>query len=95
MACNHYLTAREAATTLGISPATLYAYVSRGLIRSEADGKSRRRRYHLEDVQVLKERQEQRKNPQKVAEGALHWGAAGDGVGHHPDCRRPFLLPWL
>jgi citrate synthase len=75
MACNHYLTAREAAATLGISPATLYAYVSRGLIRSEADGKSRRRRYHLEDVQVLKERQEQRKNPQKVAEGALHWGA--------------------
>ena len=30
-----YLSAREAAAELAISPATLYAYVSRGLIRSE------------------------------------------------------------
>jgi citrate synthase len=29
-----YLSAREAAAELAISPATLYAYVSRGLIRS-------------------------------------------------------------
>ena len=30
-----YLSAREAAAELAVSPATLYAYVSRGLIRSE------------------------------------------------------------
>ena len=30
-----YLSAREASAELAISPATLYAYVSRGLIRSE------------------------------------------------------------
>ena len=29
-----YLSAREASAELAISPATLYAYVSRGLIRS-------------------------------------------------------------
>lgn len=37
------LTAREAAEMLGVKPATLYAYVSRGLVRRErgADGQSR------------------------------------------------------
>lgn len=55
--------------------ATLYAYVSRGLIRSEvAERGGRSRRYRVEDVQKLKERKEQRRDPGKVAEGALHWG---------------------
>src|SRR5574341_339203 len=71
-----YLTAQEAAGELGITLPTLYAYVSRGLIRSEATGSSKRaRRYRAEDVQKLKERQEQRRNPAKVVENALHWGA--------------------
>jgi citrate synthase len=51
-----YLSAREAATELAISPATLYAYVSRGLIRSEPTQDSRRNRYRAEDVRDLKER---------------------------------------
>jgi citrate synthase len=71
-----YLSAREAAGELGISLPTLYAYVSRGLIRSEAtDDKKRTRRYRAEDVRRLKERAEQRRDPSKVAEGALYWGA--------------------
>jgi citrate synthase len=70
-----YLSAPEAARALGVSRATLYAYVSRGLIRSEAVGKRRSRQYHLEDVQALQARKEQRQDPQKVAERALHWGA--------------------
>jgi citrate synthase len=71
-----YLTAAEAAQELGISLPSLYAYVSRGLIRSEATGASKRsRRYRAEDVQKLKERQDQRRNPTKVVETALHWGA--------------------
>ena len=37
-----YLAAREAAEELGVSLATLYAYVSRGMIRSEAAGGRRR-----------------------------------------------------
>ncbi|HJY84782.1 MAG TPA: citrate/2-methylcitrate synthase [Candidatus Binatia bacterium] len=75
MAKDHYLTAREVTVELGVSASTLYAYVSRGLIRSEpTDGKKRVRRYHREDVQRLKERKELRRNPAKLAEQALHWG---------------------
>ena len=51
-----YLSAREAAAELAISPATLYAYVSRGLIRSEPTQDSRSHRYRAEDVRGLKER---------------------------------------
>src|SRR5260221_1621592 len=48
--------AREAPAELAIPPATLYAYVSRGLIRSERSSDSRSRRYRAEDVRGLKER---------------------------------------
>ena len=51
-----YLNAREAAAELAISPATLYAYVSRGLVRSEPGQTSRSRRYRAEDVRALKNR---------------------------------------
>lgn len=52
-----YLSAGEAAAELSISPATLYAYVSRGLVRSEpaAEG-TRARRYRADDVRSLKNR---------------------------------------
>jgi citrate synthase len=68
-----YLGAHRAAEELGISLATLYAYVSRGMIRSEAAG-GRRRRYRAEDVRRLKERKERRRDPDRVVEDALHWG---------------------
>jgi citrate synthase len=51
-----YLSARDAATELAVSPATLYAYVSRGLIRSEPGENPRSRRYRAEDVRGLKSR---------------------------------------
>src|SRR4029079_1196758 len=51
-----YLSARDAATELAASPATLYAYVSRGLIRSEPGENPRSRRYRAEDVRGLKSR---------------------------------------
>jgi len=51
-----YLSAREASAELSISPATLYAYVSRGLIRSEPSPDSRSHRYRAEDIRGLKER---------------------------------------
>jgi citrate synthase len=51
-----YLSAREAAAELAISPATLYAYVSRGMIRSEPSSDSRSHRYRAEDIRNLKER---------------------------------------
>ena len=71
-----FLTAQEAAAELGVKLPTLYSYVSRGLIRSEASGNiTRERRYYAEDVQHLKERQEQRRDPSNAIAGALHWGA--------------------
>ncbi len=51
-----YLSARQAAAELSISPATLYAYVSRGLVRSEPGENPRSRRYRAEDVRSLKNR---------------------------------------
>ena len=71
-----YLSAQEAANALGVKTATLYAYVSRGLIRSEQVGGSiRNRRYHAEDVQRQKQKQEQRRNPASAATHALQWGS--------------------
>ena len=70
-----YLSAGRAAEELGVSVATLYAYVSRGMVRSEAvEGKKRNRRYRAEDVRRLKQRKERRRDPDGVVEGALHWG---------------------
>ncbi|HWW61523.1 MAG TPA: citrate synthase family protein [Thermoanaerobaculia bacterium] len=70
-----FLGATEAAKRLGVSRATLYAYVSRGFIRSEAaSGKSRERRYSREDVERLRRRTEERKDPEKAAQHALRWG---------------------
>ncbi|MDB5096466.1 MAG: Citrate synthase [Cyanobacteria bacterium RYN_339] len=68
------LGAKEAAEALGVSLATLYAYVSRGLIRSEA-GAARERRYAAADVEALLARKEQRREPGQVARRALNWGA--------------------
>jgi citrate synthase len=70
-----YLTAQEAAAELGITAATLYAYVSRGLIHSESTGSDpRARRYRAEDVERLKARKESRQRPEAAAESALHLG---------------------
>ncbi|MGA1199431.1 MAG: citrate synthase, partial [Candidatus Latescibacterota bacterium] len=73
---SRYLTAKEAADALDISLSTLYAYVSRGLIRSEAGvGSKRDRLYYAEDVKQLQNRKEARRNPERVAEKALRAGA--------------------
>ena len=48
-----FLTAAEACARLGIKPATLYAYVSRGLLPSFREGIRRRRLYRRQDVEQL------------------------------------------
>jgi citrate synthase len=48
-----YLTGSEASRLLGVKPATLYAYVSRGLLRSYRQGMKRRRLYRRADVEAL------------------------------------------
>ncbi|MEO6259948.1 MAG: helix-turn-helix domain-containing protein, partial [Thermoanaerobaculia bacterium] len=50
-----WLTSSEAASRLGVHRATLYAYVSRGLIRSaHAPDDPRARRYAAEDVERMR-----------------------------------------
>src|SRR6476620_8975214 len=75
MANTQFPTATEAAQSLGVTRATLYAYTSRGQLRSEAvAGNSRERRYHREDVERLKDRKAARRDPSKAAAKGLRWG---------------------
>jgi citrate synthase len=70
-----YLTGGEAARFLGVKRETLYAYASRGLLRSEpAGGAGRARRYLREDLERLKARHDARSGHAAVAAGALRWG---------------------
>ena len=48
-----YLTVEEAAGLLEIKPATLYAYVSRGVLKSYRQGIKRQRLYRRADVEAL------------------------------------------
>ena len=73
---DRFMTACEAALALGVSPATLYSYVSRGMLHSEpVAGKPRLRRYAKEDVLRLIDRKESRRNPARAAVKGLHWGS--------------------
>lgn len=48
-----YLTGPEAARLLGVKAATLYAYVSRGLVRSYRQGIKKRRLYRRAELQAM------------------------------------------
>jgi citrate synthase len=48
-----YLTAGEACALLDVKPATLYAYVSRGLVRSYKQGIRRQRLYRRSELEDL------------------------------------------
>jgi citrate synthase len=64
------LAATEAAELLGVKLPTLYAYVSRGLLRSLPGQHGRARRYLRSDVVALRDRS----RGTRAAEGALRWG---------------------
>jgi len=67
--------ADEASSRLGISRASLYAYVSRGLIRSfSSPHDPRQRLYAVEDVETLVERKARFRRPTVAAATALDWG---------------------
>ena len=71
-----YLTAKQAAGALDVTLATLYAYTSRGQLRSEpVPDRPRERRYFREDIEWLRERKETRRDPAKAAARGLHWGS--------------------
>ncbi len=66
------LGAREAAALLGVKLPTLYAYVSRGLLRSRAGEGGRARVYARSEVEALRERAHGTRGAE--AAGALRWG---------------------
>jgi citrate synthase len=70
-----WLDAAASAALLGVRRPTLYAYVSRGYVRSQpaSDG-SRARRYAREDLERLRRRADERRDPGKAAAQALQWG---------------------
>lgn len=70
-----WIPAADAATLLGVSRTTLYAYVSRGFVRSQASTSSTRERvYARDDLERLRRRSEERRAPDKAAARALQWG---------------------
>jgi citrate synthase len=71
---NEWLSSREAARRLGVSAATLYAYVSRGLLRSEAVDGRRERRYRADDIVRLKRRRDVGRKAESIANHALDFG---------------------
>lgn len=71
---SEWLTAARACALLDVKRATLYAYVSRGLVRSRAVAGSRTRLYHRDDLSALKVRHDARAGHAPVAASALRWG---------------------
>jgi citrate synthase len=69
-----WLDARRAAAYLGVQTRTLYAYVSRGLVRSMAGEHGRPRLYAQADLDRLRARSQARAGHGAVAAGALRWG---------------------
>lgn len=70
-----FVSADAAAASLGVSRATLYAYVSRKLIRTrEVAGDPRKRLYSVGDIEALKTRKKQNRAPGEAAASTLDWG---------------------
>jgi citrate synthase len=68
-----WMSAAEAARFLGVEKRTLYAYVSRGLVKSVA-GTGRARLYARSDLERTKAKSAARSGHGAVAAGALRWG---------------------
>lgn len=69
-----WMSAAEAARALGVSTATLYAYVSRGRLRAHALRGQKRSRYRRSEVEQLARASAAVRAPQRVAGQALDWG---------------------
>ncbi len=69
-----WVPAAAAAKLLGIQLRTLYAYASRGRVRSVAGVRGKARLYALADLERLKARRDARSGHGAVAAGALRWG---------------------
>ncbi|NVB82722.1 MAG: citrate synthase [Kofleriaceae bacterium] len=70
----HWVDSETAAKHLGIQQRSLYAYVSRGQVRSVPGSHGRPRLYALADLERLRVRRDARAGHGAVAAGALRWG---------------------
>jgi len=71
------ITADAAADELGVRLATLYAYVSRGMVRAEVDPSDPRKRlYNARDIRELARRRQMGKRPAEIAAATLDQGLA-------------------
>jgi citrate synthase len=71
---SQFLEAKAAAKLLGVEIRTLYAYASRGLVRSVRGASGLKRTYALDDLERLKARSGARSGHGAVAASALRWG---------------------
>jgi citrate synthase len=69
-----FYSAGQAALRLGVSRQTLYAYVSRGLLKAHAAESFRERRYLVAEVAQLATKRARGRSPRHAAEDALNWG---------------------
>ena len=69
------VTSQEACEALGVSRDTLYAYVSRGLLRAAAHpSDARKSLYDRRDVAELSQRKSRGRSRRAVAESTINWG---------------------
>ena len=66
-----YLDVGEAASLLSVKKATLYAYVSRGVLRSYRHGVGRKRLYRRADVEALRTIRSSEAAPRDTSERVL------------------------
>ncbi|KGF67426.1 excisionase [Hoeflea sp. BAL378] len=69
-----YIDAAEAARRLGVSRQSLYAYVSRGLIKAAPAQDPRQSRYLAAAVDQLAETRRRGRKPREIARATLDWG---------------------
>lgn len=69
-----FLSAQQAAARLGVSLSTLYAYVSRGLLRAFPADDPRMRRYDRDAVERLAAARRRGRRPKEAARSALDFG---------------------
>ncbi|MFT3722290.1 MAG: citrate synthase [Hyphomonadaceae bacterium] len=70
-----WIAIEDALGQLSVQKQTLYAYVSRGLLRAKADeGDPRRSLYSASDIRKLKGRRRGARRRSEVAAGAIAWG---------------------
>ena len=68
------MTAEQAANALGVTRSTLYAYVSRGLLRSAPASDTQQSRYRRREIERLAVERERARKPAMVARASLDWG---------------------